>query len=361
MSVGWSGPDPIGFADGAGVTYELGTRYSAVNDVTINNVRVWGPPGGTARANRAGKIWSTGGALLATAAMPDTLPSGWSTYPLDSAVPLAAGSSVVVSYDIQNTYGAKVGGFAYPLTSSDGNVQAVERRLSDPTPDVFPPSLSGNTFYGVDIDYTAGIGGNQRPTVGISVTRDHLAVAATLTILDESPGTVTFAIEWGDGQQSVGLTSLGPHNHTYAAAGTYAILVTATDNGGLTDSAAAAVAVAPTYTGLTGTRMALADALSTVADVRGYDYRPAAPKTGDAWPLLGPLDRDEGNAFMVTWRVHVLLPQDERQASQWWDAHWAALYFALKPQAFVVRAEPITLPAAGGEQLAFEITLRAEE
>lgn len=242
MSVGWSGADPTGFSDGAGTSYELGTRYAAVNDVTINNVRVWAPASGASRTSRAGKIWSTGGALLATATMPNTLPSGWSTYALDTAVPLTAGSSVIVSYDTTDTYGATVGGFAYPLNSTDGNVQAVERRLNA-TPDLFPPSGAGNTFYGIDIDYTAGIGGNQRPTVGISATAGTLSASATLTITDESPGTVTYVIEWGDGQSSLGLTSLGPHNHTYAAAGLYAVMVTATDNGGLTDSAAAAVDV----------------------------------------------------------------------------------------------------------------------
>ncbi len=243
MSVGWSGPDPVGFSDGAGATYELGTRYTAVNDVTINNVRVWAPVGGAARLNRAGKIWSTGGALLATAVMPDTLPSGWSTYPLNSPVPVVAGSSVVVSYDITNTYGARVGGFAYPLASNDGNVQAVERRLSDPATDVFPPSAAGNTFYGIDIDYAPGISGNQAPVVGITATSLGLSASATLTITDESPGTVTYVIEWGDGQKSIGLTTLGPHSHTYAAAGTYAVMVTATDNDGLTDSAATVLQV----------------------------------------------------------------------------------------------------------------------
>ncbi len=112
---------------------------------------------------------------------------------------------------------------------------------------------------------------------------------------------------------------------------------------------------------LTGKRDALAAALSTVVDVRGYASRPTTPAPGDAWPLLGPLDRDVGTAFMVTWRVRVFLPQDEVAASTWWDAHWPGLFEALEREGFVDRAEPITLPAAGGEQLAFEITLRAEE
>jgi PKD repeat protein len=243
MTAGWNGPDPIGFADGLGTSYELGTRYTALGDVTINNVRVWGPPGGTPRTSRSGKIWTTAGVLLASATMPDVIPSGWNLYPLSAPVPLTTGSSIVVSYDVTDTYGARIGGFAYPLVSADGLVQADERRLNL-TPDNFPPSGAGNTFYGIDIDYTAGIGGNLKPVVGITVTAAGLVATANLTIVDESPLTVTYVIEWGDGQTTP-VTGLGPHTHTYAAAGTYAVMVTATDNVGQQDSAAIAVTIVP--------------------------------------------------------------------------------------------------------------------
>lgn len=243
MTAGWNGPDPIGFSDGIGTHYELGTRYTAISDVTINNVRVWAPVGGAARANRTGKIWSTGGAVLATAVMPDTLTPGWTLHALDAPVALSTGTSVIVSYDVTDTYGATVGGFAFPLVSADGLVQAEERRLNS-TPDLFPPSGAGNTFYGIDLDYTAGIAGNQRPVVGIAVTSVGLNASATLTIEDESPGTVSYVIDWGDGQTSA-VVGLGPHAHVYATAGTYAVMVTATDNGGLQDSAAVVVIITP--------------------------------------------------------------------------------------------------------------------
>lgn len=248
MTAGWSGPDPVAFADGAATHYELGTRYTAISDVTINNVRVWAPPGGAARANRTGKIWSTGGVLLASATMPDTLTPGWTLHALDVAVPLSTGSSVIVSYDVTDTYGALTGSTTpaapgYPLVSSDGSVQAEERRFNA-TPDLFPPTAAGPTFYGIDLDYTVGIGGNQKPVVGIVVATAGLTASATLTVTDESPGTVTYIIEWGDGVSSP-VSGLGPHTHVYAAAGTYAVMVTATDNAGLQDSAAVAVVITP--------------------------------------------------------------------------------------------------------------------
>lgn len=112
---------------------------------------------------------------------------------------------------------------------------------------------------------------------------------------------------------------------------------------------------------LTGKRAEIAAALSTVADVIGYPYRPSAPAPGDAWPLLGPMDRAAGDAFIATWVVRVFIGSSEQAATEWWDEHWAALYFALQPVGFVDRARPILLPIGGVDQYAFEITLRSEE
>lgn len=242
MAIGWSGPDPADFSDGGSATYELGTEYTAVADVTINNVRVWGHAASASRASRAGKIWSTGGALLATAVMPDTLVAGWTTHALDTFVEVPSGTTVIVSYDTTDTYGASVLP-AYPRTSADTNVTAIRGRRDLSTPDVFPSGTTLGAFYGVDIDYAAGLVGNNRPVVGISAGVSTLAAAATLTIDDEDPASVTYVIEWGDGNSTTGLTTLGPHNHSYSEAGLYAIMVTATDNGSLTDSAAVAVQV----------------------------------------------------------------------------------------------------------------------
>lgn len=243
MSVGWSGPDPTGFTDNA-TDYELGTKYHANSDITINNVRVWSPAGSVAFASRKGRIWSAAGVLQATANLPDQLPSGWSTYALSAPVTVVAGTDIWASYSVQDTYGA-VTAPGYPRTSGDGLVAATGGALNG-APTAFPNSAQA-TFYGIDIDYTAGLAGNQRPVVGITATpTGYLTASATLTITDDFPATVTYVIEWGDGTSS-GVNTLGPHQHVYAAAGTYAVMVTATDAGGLTDSAALALTVhAPT-------------------------------------------------------------------------------------------------------------------
>lgn len=322
MAVGWNGPDPTGFSDGGGTSYELGTKYTAVADVTINNVRVWAPVGGASRSNRAGKIYSNAGALLGTAAMPDTLSSGWTLHALDVAVEVTTGTSIIVSYDTTDTYGATIGGFAYPLASADGNVNAIERRLHA-TPDNFPPSAAGNTFYGIDIDYTEGIAGNTAPEVGISATTSVLAASATLTIDDEVPATVTYAIEWGDGAVTTGLTSLGPHNHTYAAAGTYAIMATATDAGGLQDSAACAVTVRAAvpaglnFAGVLNAVVSHANRLGVLSKVTKHEPKnaPGPGLMGAIWlQSVGPADSGLASTsvkLVVMLRVYTPMIQSE--------------------------------------------------
>lgn len=62
-------------------------------------------------------------------------------------------------------------------------------------------------------------------------------------------------------------------------------------------------------------RESLAEALSAVAGITGYPYRPSTPKSGDAWPVMGRAERVVADNFAVSWSVLVMLPQDERSAN----------------------------------------------
>lgn len=109
-------------------------------------------------------------------------------------------------------------------------------------------------------------------------------------------------------------------------------------------------------------REAIAAALSAVADVHGYAKRPQSMTIGDAWPVLGPGDREAGTAFMLSWSVRIVTPQDEDSAEDWWDAHWPALFFALdKGVGFVDRFEKVLISTSAGDMLAYQITMRTEE
>lgn len=111
-----------------------------------------------------------------------------------------------------------------------------------------------------------------------------------------------------------------------------------------------------------GQREAIARALSGVLDVHGYAHRPVTLSTGDAWPVLGPGERQPGTAFLLTWSVRVIPPQDEYAAEDWFDARWPALFYALNDHVgFVDRFEPILLETGAGNMLAYQITMRTEE
>ena len=111
---------------------------------------------------------------------------------------------------------------------------------------------------------------------------------------------------------------------------------------------------------LVGDRAAFAAALTAVDGVNGYAQRPKTPIPGDAWVLLGALERADGLVFTVNWRVLVFLPQDEVAASEWIDAHHEDLVDALEPLAFVERLEPVVIPANGVDQYHLQITMRSE-
>lgn len=96
-------------------------------------------------------------------------------------------------------------------------------------------------------------------------------------------------------------------------------------------------------------RDAIAGALSTADGVRGYTTRPAAPREGDAWPLLRMLDDPQGQAYAWTWHVILLLPQDEVLAGEWLIEHAADVIEALTPVGFVQRVVTVKYGVADSE------------
>lgn len=112
---------------------------------------------------------------------------------------------------------------------------------------------------------------------------------------------------------------------------------------------------------LVGDRADIAAALSTATGVTGYVYRPTAPKTGDAWPLLSSLESaGTATTFLTNWRVIVYLPQDERSASEWIDTHHENLVDALLPVGFVDRIEPANIGTEQAPVSGLLITMRGE-
>ncbi|MFJ8685058.1 hypothetical protein [Micromonospora wenchangensis] len=106
-------------------------------------------------------------------------------------------------------------------------------------------------------------------------------------------------------------------------------------------------------------RAAVANTLDGVEGVNGHTYRPAAPRVGDAWPILPTLELEEGLVWRPTWHVCVFLPQDERAAAMWLDTHFAALVAALRTgDLFAESADLGLITVSGSDQAVLVVTTR---
>lgn len=240
MSFGWNGGTPVQFSE-PGEQRELALRYTAQNDIIISGVRVWQGAATVATSGRKGRLWTSGGVLITDVAMAESLPtiSDYTTYSFAAPVNISAGTVFYVSYDTIQYYGAVVPS-GMPVTSSDGSVIADAGRFGT-TRGTFP-NTSSTAYFGIDIVYTEDTSGNQAPEItGITVQKSDLSVITTATVTDESPSTVLLNWNWGDGTNTNTGAGAVSSSHTYSASGLYAILVTATDDAGATDTFAVAV------------------------------------------------------------------------------------------------------------------------
>lgn len=246
MSNGWNGPDPTQASDSA--SYELGTEFLVNQTVTITAVRVLSGSTPGAFAGRQGRIWTNGGALLGTAAMPTNLPSGWQTYTLATPLVRPAGSRFVVSYTTGGDYCALAHGLDSDVPSADGALTAVGNANSTNGNGVFNTSTAqfptrsvNNTFYGIDVVYTIG-GGSTPPSISnVTVVQNGGGqVASTITAVPGSAGLTgaTYSWVWGDGTSTTGQLS-NTASHTYPADYSYPILASVTDTNSLSGYAAA--------------------------------------------------------------------------------------------------------------------------
>ncbi len=109
---------------------------------------------------------------------------------------------------------------------------------------------------------------------------------------------------------------------------------------------------------ISGDRAALAAAIGTVDGVTGSAFRPTVLMPLTAWPLLDSIDRTED--FEVRWRVVVVLPTGEQQASEWFDEHHEEAADALEDFGYVERIEPGLVATDSGDLESMIITVRKE-
>lgn len=285
MAEGWDGGTPVQQDDGPSTSYELGADVTVNADVTITHVRVWHGASSANVVGRSARLWSAAGAELDAVLLDDSLAPGWSTFELDAPFERTAGSQFVVSYSTTRYYGAVSG--ELPNTSTDGALTFTGGRFRDGGPGLFP-NVTTSTFYGIDVVYELGIGGNAPPVPSVSVVVDGYDATATITVEDEAPAGVSYRVAWGDGEQTI--TSEEIVEHTYATHGLYAVSVLATDGAGAVGVAATPVVVAQPGNGMDvdAVIVELAARLRTITGLEVFDEIPGkiakTPAAIVAWP-----------------------------------------------------------------------------
>ncbi len=284
MANGWDGSDPTQVDDG-GTAYELGVAVTVNEDITITAVRVWHGANSQTVAGRAARLWTTGGATIEEIDLDDVLATGWTTYPLDAPLERTAGAQFVLSYSTLRYYGATPGGF--PNDSADAAVTYTGGLFRETSSPLIPNQASTN-FYGIDLVYDIGIGGNVPPVPTLAAAAAELVVTATVSVVDESPGTVGYLFDWGDGSTTA--TSSTTAQHTYASPGIYAVFVVATDAAGAKGVDAVPVLVPGPGGGIDvdAAILEIAERLRTIDGLEVFDEIPGkiakTPAAIVAWP-----------------------------------------------------------------------------
>lgn len=331
MATAWNGADPTEVVDSE--DYELGIAWRAEADITVTHARIFTPAGEEVISPRRYRHWSSVGGLLYTEVLPDDLPSGWYLHELTTPQEVTSGTVFVSSYNTGGNYGALSNALDADVVSADGNVTALAAinapgghngRFNE-TSGSFPNLGAGShPFYGVDFQYTAGIGGNTAPRItDTSAIADGLQVTAAAVVEDDESLTgLALRIEWGDGAFSDVIYPTLSASHTYATGGVWPLLLRATDSDGAVDYAADyVITTAPDGTLFTLDILALQAAICAVLQRTGYlktvgDHEPrdepGSDPHGAVW-LGGPIKpaRVSGLASVatcITWFVRIYLP-----------------------------------------------------
>ncbi|MGY4436209.1 hypothetical protein ACVWWO_008686 [Bradyrhizobium sp. F1.13.1] len=185
-------PSITNATDGIGADYELGMRFTSDASGVIQAIRYYKASNET--GTHIGHIWSATGQELATVTFTNEGASGWQQQALATPLTIAAGTTYVVSVNINSYYVSTTQGFASGISNGGLNA-AAGAGVYDSTGGVFPTNVYQNANYFRDVVFAAGsTNPNNHPgAVGVSGTpTQNQILTATVSDTDGVPGTISY-------------------------------------------------------------------------------------------------------------------------------------------------------------------------
>ncbi|WP_247312211.1 DUF4082 domain-containing protein [Bradyrhizobium sp. 141] len=179
-------------SDGIGADYELGMRFTSDTSGVIQAIRYYKASNET--GTHVGHIWSSTGQELATVTFTNEGASGWQQQALATPLSITAGTTYVVSVNINSYYVSTTQGFASGISNGGLNAPA-GAGIYDLTKGIFPTAIYQNTNYFRDVVFAAGSSSpsNHPGSVSISGTpTQNQTLTATVSDTDGVPGTISY-------------------------------------------------------------------------------------------------------------------------------------------------------------------------
>ena len=266
---------------GADQPVELGVRFKADSNGTILGLRFYKSSQNT--GTHVGNLWSSSGALLATATFTNETASGWQQVNFSSPVPITANTIYIASYhttvghySADQVYFKNAGVDNPPLHALQDAVGSSDGIYIYSSTSAFPTSSFNSTNYWVDVAFSPGASLKSisvspvNPTVVAGGSQQFTALG---TYSDGSTADFTSQVTWSSSNTSVAtISSTGLA--TTIAGGNSTIMA---QNGSLSGSSALTVpvsALAVTTTSLPAgfTNVSYAASLAAIGGTAPYKW-----------------------------------------------------------------------------------------
>ncbi|MFH5947281.1 DUF4082 domain-containing protein, partial [Roseomonas xinghualingensis] len=188
------GDTPDILADDERQAVELGVKFTASTNGTINGIRFYKGAANANTGTHTGSLWDATGVRMATATFTNETATGWQQVNFANPVAVTAGTTYVASYHTSTGgYAASPDYFSTahasgPLTAPSSATSGGNGVFAYGSGGIAPNSTFGSTNYWVDVVFTPAAQQSNQPPVavadsGFSTARDtalHIAASALL-------------------------------------------------------------------------------------------------------------------------------------------------------------------------------------